>query len=81
MLELLILISGCIFLWKFSKSTSALAEGAETKTQVWAEGIIANAVVERQETYKQFIENTTDANGDRIKVISHETFMHELRGK
>lgn len=81
MIELLILISGVIFLWKFGKSTSAVAEGAETKAQVWSEKIIADAVVERQQTYKQFIENTSDSEGNRIKVISHETFMHELRGK
>jgi hypothetical protein len=81
MLELLILISGCILLWRFSKSTKAVSEGAETKAQVWAEQVISNAVLERQETYKLFVEATTDEEGNRKHIISHDSFMSELRGK
>ena len=80
MIELLILISGVIFLWKFGKSTSAVAEGAETKAQVWSEKIIADAVIERQENYEEFLKSTRDASGEQKKIISHETFMKHLQG-
>ena len=80
MIELLILISGVIFLWKFGKSTSAVAEGAETKAQVWSEKIIADAVLERQANYEEFTESLKKPTGDLKDVISHETFMKTLRG-
>ena len=80
MIELLILISGVIFLWKFGKSTSAVAEGAETKAQVWSEKIIADAVIERQANYEEFIKATQSASGEPKSIISHETFMKHLRG-
>jgi NADPH:quinone reductase-like Zn-dependent oxidoreductase len=81
MIELLILISGVIFLWKFGKSTSAVAEGAETKAQVWSEKIIADAVLERQANYEEFTENLKKPTGELKDVVSHETFMKTLRGK
>lgn len=81
MIELLILISGVIFLWKFGKSTSAVAEGAETKAQVWSEKIIADAVLERQANYEEFTESLKKPTGELKEVISHETFMKTLRGK
>ena len=81
MIELLILISGVIFLWKFGKSTSAVAEGAETKAQVWSEKIIADAVLERQANYEEFTESLKKPTGELKDVISHETFMKTLRGK
>ena len=81
MIELLILISGVIFLWKFGKSTSAVAEGAETKAQVWSEKIIADAVLERQANYEEFTESLKKPTGGLKEVISHETFMKTLRGK
>lgn len=77
MIELLVLIIGIALLWKFSASTSAIAEGAETKTQVWAESVIANAVIERQQNYKDFQEATKTYD----TIVSHDTFMKELRGK
>lgn len=76
MLELLLLITGIVMLYRFSSSTRAIAEGAETKTQVWSEEVISEAVVKRAENYKQFKENTKD-----LKVVSHDTFMKELRGE
>lgn len=81
MIELLILISGVIFLWKFGKSTSAVAEGAETKAQVWSEKIIADAVLERQANYEEFTESLKKPTGELKDVVSHETFMKTLRGK
>jgi hypothetical protein len=77
MLELLLLISGLVALWKFSASTSAVSQGAETKAQVWAESVIAEATIERQENYKEFKEATKDMD----KIVSHESFMKELRGE
>lgn len=77
MIELLLLVSGLVFLWKFSASTSAIATGAETKTQVWAEKVISNSVVERQQNYKEFQEATKTYDS----IVSHETFMKELKGK
>ena len=76
MLELLIFISGVIMLWRFSKSTKAIAEGAETKTQVWAESVIANATIERAENYKDW-----KAKAEGLEIISHEKFMQEMRGQ
>lgn len=81
MIELLILISGVIFLLKFGKSTSAVAEGAETKAQVWSEKIIADAVLERQANYEEFTESLKKPTGELKDVVSHETFMKTLRGK
>lgn len=76
MLEMLILISGIVALWRFSSSTKAVAQGAETKAQVWAEKIISESVIERAENHKEFKEATKD-----LKIVSHETFMKELKGE
>ena len=80
MIELLILISGVIFLWKFGKSTSAIAKRAETKAQVWSEKIIADAVIERQANFEEFQKLTSNDSGEQKSIISHETFMKHLRG-
>ena len=68
-------------MWKFGKSTSAVAEGAETKAQVWSEKIIADAVLERQANYEEFTESLKKPTGELKDVVSHETFMKTLRGK
>ena len=60
MLELLILVAGIVAIWKFRGSTSAVAVGAETKTEVWAEKVIADATIERAENYKAFQERVSD---------------------
>lgn len=77
MLELLLLISGLVALWKFSASTSAVSHGAETKAQVWAENVISDAVIERQENYKRFKDQTEKYD----KIVSHDSFMSELKGE
>ena len=74
---MLLLISGLVGLWKFSGSTSAISRGAEEKANVWAEEIIADAVLQRQENYQTFKESTQKYT----KIVSHETFMKELKGE
>lgn len=73
MIELLLLIVGIVIVIKFSGTTSAMAKGAETKSQVWAEKIISDAVIDRQDNYDAF----KDRLGDR-KVISHKNFLEEM---
>lgn len=75
MLELLVLISGLVALYRFSRATRAVAEGAETKTQVWAEGVIVDSVLERAELYKSWKEKA-----EGLTIISHDAFMTEMRG-
>lgn len=77
MLEMLLLISGLVALWKFSGSTSAVAKGAEEKANVWAEEIIMDSVLQRQDNYTAFKSSTQKYD----KIVSHETFMKELRGE
>ena len=76
MLELLVLVSGLVALYRFSKATRAVAEGAEVKTQVWAESVIADSTIERAQTYKDWQERSKD-----LPIISHERFMQEMRGQ
>ena len=76
MLELLVLVSGLVALYRFSKATRAVAEGAEVKTQVWAEGVIAESTIERAQAYKDW---KTKAEG--LEIVSHEKFMSEMRGE
>lgn len=76
MLELLVLISGIVILYRFSKSTRAVSEGAEVKAQVWAEEVISESVIQRAENYKKFKQDSKD-----LKIVSHDSFMNELRGE
>lgn len=75
MLELLVLISGVVFLYRFSKSTQAVAEGAETKAQVWAESVIMDSALERADNYATWKEASKDK-----EIVTHDHFMNELRG-
>ena len=75
MLELLVLITGIVALYRFSRATRAVAEGVETKTQVWAEDVIKDAVLDRAESYKDWKARSTG-----LDVISHDRYMIELRG-
>ena len=76
MIELLVLVSGLVALYRFSKATRAVAEGAEVKTQVWAETVIADSTIERANTYKDWRERSKD-----LEIVSHEKFMQEMRGQ
>ena len=75
MLELVVLVSGLVALYRFSKATRAVAEGAEVKTQVCAESVIADSTIERATAYKEW---KTRAEG--LEIVSHEKFMQEMRG-
>ena len=76
MLELLVLITGLVALYRFSRATRAVAEGVETKTQVWAEDVIKDAVLDRAGSYKDWQERSKD-----LIIVSHDCYMAELRGQ
>lgn len=76
MIELLVLIIGVVAIWRFSGSIEATSVAGEQLTKTWAEGIIKDAVIERQEInlefdkdLKDFKEANPEWNG---KVISSE---------
>jgi len=75
MLELLVLISGVVILYRFSKSTQAVGEGAETKAQVWAEEVIMEAALKRADNYAAWKEAVKGK-----QIVTHDHFMNELRG-
>lgn len=54
MIELLLLIIGLVVIWKYSGSLNAGAIASEQAAKVWAEEIISESVIERQELIQQF---------------------------
>lgn len=76
MLELLVLIAGVVLLYKFNASTRAIATGAETKTEVWAEEIVMEATLERADNYEQWKKQK-----EGKEIVTHEAFMAEMKGK
>ena len=74
MIELLILITGIVLLWKFGRSVSAIATGARVKSEVYSEEIIQDSILERVENWESFKEEL----GDR-EVVSHEEIMRSLK--
>ena len=77
---MVLLISSIVALIKFNKTSGAVAVGAEAKAQVWAEEMTADASIQRQTNYKEFVDATTDEDGNRIDIISHDKFMKEMEG-
>lgn len=75
-MELLLLIVGIVVLWKFSSSINLGAEQVKAKAEVLSEKVIADCTLERQETYKSFLER----KGDQ-ELISHESLMTLMKGK
>ncbi len=80
-MELLILIIGVVVIWKFSSSINVSATASKAHVETWAEKIIADAVIERQSTYEQFLEDTKNADGTQKKIVSHETLLKAFEGK
>jgi hypothetical protein len=75
-MELLLLIVGIVALWKFSSSINLGAEQIKAKAEVMSEKVIADCSLERQETYKDFLERKGDT-----ELISHDRLMQIMRGK
>jgi hypothetical protein len=75
-MELLLLIVGIVALWKFSSSINLGAEQVKAKAEVMSEKVIADCALERQETYKDFLERKGDT-----ELISHDRLMQIMRGK
>ena len=76
MLELAVLIGFLVWLVKFNASTRAVAQGAETKSQVWAEEVIMESTLQRADNYQAW----EVAKKDK-KIVSHDTFMKEMAGE
>jgi hypothetical protein len=86
MIELLILISGIVTMWKFSSSINATAVATEQKAQVWAEGLIKDSVVERQEIHaewKQQMKTLKEKSEDpeNFTIVSHHDMLTEMKVK
>jgi hypothetical protein len=53
-MELLILVTGIVLLWKFSSVMNAFAIMLKTKTEVTAEKVIGDCVEERTQQFEDF---------------------------
>jgi hypothetical protein len=74
MIELLVLIMGVTGIFMFSKSLKALAIASESKTQVFAEEVISEAVQERADILSDFKENTKDKD-----IVSHDDMLKTFK--
>ena len=73
-MELLMLVVGLVLLWKFSSTLSALSIILKSTTEVKAESIIADCVIERTENFTAFKEKVGDA-----QIYSHEEVMSAFK--
>lgn len=69
-MELFMLISGVVLLWKFSSSINSVATSARVKTEVMAEEVIAECVQQRTENFEQW---KADMEGKEVKT--HDEIM------
>ena len=79
MIELLILISGIVALWKFHSTINASTVAAKAHTEVWAEDVIANAQIRRSEQVEQLKAQLQLPNGSTRQLYSHDEVMHLLK--
>lgn len=71
-MELLMVIAGLILIWKFSSTLNALASSAKVKTEVMAESVIADSVIERTDNFEQYekiVEGKTIRTHEEIMAL------------
>ena len=73
-MELLMLIAGVLLLWKFGGSLNGLAVSARSKTEVLAEKVTGDAVIERSDNFEEFKKNM-----DGKTIHSHDEIMAHFR--
>ena len=69
-MELLMLVSGILLLWKFASTINALATSARAKTEVMSEKIIGDAVEDRSNNFEAFKEKMADK-----KTYTHDEII------
>lgn len=69
-MELLMLVVGIVLLWKFSSVLNTLAVMLRSSTQVQAEKVIGEAVIERSDSFEKFKERT-----EGKQLYSHQEIM------
>ena len=79
MIELLILISGIVALWKFHSTINASTVAAKAHTEVWAEDVIANAQIKRSEQVEAFKQSLINEDGSKRQLYSHDEVMQLLK--
>ena len=79
MIELLILISGIVALWKFHSTINASTVAAKAHTEVWAEDVIANAQIKRSEQVEKFRQSLNNEDGSTKQLYSHDEVMQLLK--
>ena len=77
MIELLILITGIVMLYRFRHSAEDIALGTESHTQTWAENQLLESAQQRIEIEKKIDALITDHK----QIPSHDTIMDKLIGK
>ena len=80
MIELLILIVGIVVVWKFSSSLNAAATASEEASKKWAEDIIKDVVIERQELVMEFTSDLEKLKekGHDGKIVTHDDLMSKF---
>jgi hypothetical protein len=78
MIELLVLIAGVVGLWKFHKAINGATIGAEETVNHWSEGVIKDVALSRTAMYEQWVADTTNADGTRKRIVTHEEMMREF---
>ena len=80
MIELLILIIGIVVVWKFSSSLNAAATASEEASKKWAEDIIKDVVIERQELVMEFTSDLEKLKekGHDGKIVTHDDLMSKF---
>lgn len=73
-MELLMLISGILLLWKFGGSLNGLAVSARSKTEVLAEKVTGDSVIERTDNFEDFKKRM-----DGKTIHSHDEIMTHFR--
>ena len=80
MIELLVLIIGIVIVWKFSASLNAAATASEEASKKWAEDVIKDVVIERQELVMEFNDDLVKLKekGHDGKIVTHEDLMSKF---
>lgn len=73
-MELVIAIAGIVLLWKFSTTLNGFAISARAKTEVMAEKVIGECVVERTNNFEDHLETMKGK-----KVYSHAEILQHFR--
>lgn len=73
-MELLMMIVGIVLLWKFSSVLNTLAVMLRSTTEVQAEKVIGNAVIDRSDNFDEFKKRI---NGKELH--SHSEIMQHFR--